>query len=345
MGDTGSQFFGFVAGFSMLLLTQVKTVYSAVIPLYLIGIPFIDTTLVIFERLQQGRSIFRADKNHIHHKLLKMGLRHNESVLVIYTLQLGMILIAWTGRYADNAVLLVSFLLITVVSIYFFTLESKITWVVVSHNNNYNLNITKTKGKKFINFSRKMIERLTFYGLIFLLFLFYFTSPLLIDSVSRSIGFLSLAIIVCLLVLKIYNISHIRLFITIALCFLGIYYIYFTEYSQNSLYIYFQHRHAYNILFFALAMFYIGHVISSYEKIAFTTNDFLMLSIVIFLFFLPNDYDWPRLIRSIAVKSFLIFTCLDLLIKKLGTKRDFVLAPAIIALGLNFLVALLPLIL
>jgi UDP-GlcNAc:undecaprenyl-phosphate GlcNAc-1-phosphate transferase len=110
LGDTGSQFLGFTAGLSMLLLTQVRTVYSPVIPLYLIGIPLIDTVIVIFERSRQGRPIFRADKNHIHHKLLRLGLRHSESVMVIYSLQLGMIIIAWTGRYADDVLLLLSFL-------------------------------------------------------------------------------------------------------------------------------------------------------------------------------------------------------------------------------------------
>ncbi len=214
MGDTGSQFLGFTAGFSMLLLTQVKTVYSPVIPLYLVGIPVIDTTMVIFERLRQGRSIFRADNNHIHHKLLKMGLRHSESVMVIYTLQLGMILIAWTGRYADNAVLLVSFLFLTGLSIYFFTLDSRITWVVKFPNNNSNPNPVKTGGTRSLILSREMTAKVTWYGLLCILFLFYSISPLVIESVPKSIGFFSFGIIVCLLLLKRFDSSYIKLFLS-----------------------------------------------------------------------------------------------------------------------------------
>jgi UDP-GlcNAc:undecaprenyl-phosphate GlcNAc-1-phosphate transferase len=345
MGDTGSQFLGFAAGLSMLLLTQVKTVYSPVIPLYLIGIPVIDTTLVIFERMRQGRPIFKADKNHLHHKLLRMGLRHSESVMVIYTLQLGMILIAWTGRYADNAVLFVSFLFLTGLSIYFFTLSSRVTWVVKPQNNNSNPSTVNKGSAGSLILSRKMTAKATWYGLLCVLCLFYFISPLLLKSISKSIGLFSFGMIVCLLLLKRFAIRDINMFLTVSFNFLALYYILFTEYSKQSFYIPFQYRHYYNILFFVLAMCYIGHLISTHEKISFTTNDFLMLAVVIFLFFLPKDYDWTSHFRSIAVKFFLIFICIELILKKLETKRDFALTPAILALGLNSLVSLLPLIL
>jgi UDP-GlcNAc:undecaprenyl-phosphate GlcNAc-1-phosphate transferase len=298
--------------------------------------------MVIFERLRQGRSIFRADKNHIHHKLLKLGLRHGESVTVIYTLQLGMILIAWAGRYADNAVLLVSFLFLTGLSLYSFTLGSSITWVVKFPNNNSIPNPVKTRSAGYLIPSRKMMAKAAWFGLLSLLFLFYFASPLLIESVPKAIGFFSFGMIACLLLSKRFDTSHIRLFLTISCYFLGLYYIFFTEYSQYSIYIFFQYRHYYNLMFFVLAMFYIGYLISTYEKISFTTNDFLMLSVVIFLFFLPKDYSWTIHIRAIAVKFFLIFICIELIFRKIKTESDFALTPAILALGVNSLVSLLP---
>jgi UDP-GlcNAc:undecaprenyl-phosphate GlcNAc-1-phosphate transferase len=341
MGDTGSQFLGFLAGFSLLLLTQARTVYSPSIPLYLIGIPLIDTTLVIFERLRQGRPIFKADNNHIHHKLLRMGLRHSESVMVIYTLQLGMILIAWTGRYADNAVLFVSFLFLTGLSIYFFTLDSRITWVVKLPNNNSNPNSVKTGGIGSRILSREMAAKMTWYGLVCVLFLFYFVSPLLIESVPKLVGLFSFGMIVCLLLLNRLNNSYVSLFLMISFYFLGLYYIFFTEYSQNSFYTFFQYRLHYNILFSLLGMCYIGHLITTLKRISLTTNNFLMLTVVIFLFFLPKDYAWTDHFRSIAVKSFLILICLDLVFKRLKMNINFALPPAILALGLNALVAFL----
>jgi len=345
MGDTGSQYLGFSAGFSVLLLTQVTTVYSPLMSLYLIGIPVIDTTMVIYERLRQDRPIFMADKNHIHHKLLNMGLRHGESVMVIYTLQFGMILIAWAGRYAENAVLLVSFLLLTGLSVYFFTLGSRITWVVQFPNNNAKPNPVKTGAKESLIVSRKMIAKATWYGLLYMLFLFYFVSPFVIKSISKSIGLFSLGMIVCLLLVKRFAIPYVSLFLTISFNFLAVYYIFFTEYSKRAFDIPFEYRHYFNILFFLLAMCYIGYLISTHEKISFTTNELLMLAVVVFLFFLPKDYDWTSHVRTIAVKFFLIFICIELIFNKLETKRDFALTPAIVALGLNSLVSLLPLIL
>jgi UDP-GlcNAc:undecaprenyl-phosphate GlcNAc-1-phosphate transferase len=342
MGDTGSQFLGFAAGLSMLLLTQVKAVYSPAILLYLIGIPIIDTIMVIFERLSQGRPIFRADKNHIHHKLLKIGLRHSESVMLIYTLQLGMILIAWAGRYADNAVLLVSFLFLTGVSLYFFTLDSRITWVVKYPNNNSNPNPVKTGNARFLIPSREMAAKLTWHGLLCTLFLFYFVSPFVIKSVSKSIGLFSFGMIVCLLLLKRFSIRDINIFLSVSFNFLALYYILFTEYSKQSFYIPFQYRHYYNILFFVLAMCYIGHLVSTHKKISFTTNEILMLAVVVFLFFLPKNYDWTGHFRSIAVKFFLVFICIELIFKKLETKKDFTITAAILALGLNSFVSFFP---
>jgi hypothetical protein len=67
-----------------------------------------------------------------------------------------------------------------------------------------------------------------------------------------------------------------------------------------------------------------------------------MLSMVIFLFFLPKDYAWTSHLRRIAVKSFLIFISIELIYRRLKTKRNFAITPAILALGLNSLVSFLP---
>jgi UDP-GlcNAc:undecaprenyl-phosphate GlcNAc-1-phosphate transferase len=342
MGDTGSQFLGFTAGFSIILLTQTNTVYSPAIALYLLGIPIIDTITVIFERIRKRIPVFKADKNHIHHKLLRLGLRHNESVMVIYSLQFGMILIAWTGRYADNAVLLVSFLLITGLSIYFFTLGSRITWVVQLANDKSKPNPVKKRGAEYHIFSRKTISELTWYGLICILIFFYLISPFLLGSIPKAVGFFSLGMIVSLLLLKKFNISYISIILVISFYFLGLYYIFFTEYSQDSILIMSAYRMHYNVLFCLIGMCYIGHVISGYKTISFSTNDFLLLAVVIFLFFLPKSYAWTIHLRSIAVKSFLLLICIQLIFKKVKTKINFALTPVILAFGLNSIIAFLP---
>ena len=134
---------------------------------------------------------------------------------------------------------------------------------------------------------------------------------------------------------------YVTLFLTISFNFLGLYYIFFTEFSKISFYISFQYRHYYNILFFLLAMCYIGHLISTHERISFTTNDFLMLTFVIFLFFLPKSFVWVGHFRGIAIKSFLIFICLELVFRRLKYSINSTLTPAVLALGLNSFVSFL----
>jgi UDP-GlcNAc:undecaprenyl-phosphate GlcNAc-1-phosphate transferase len=47
-------------------------------------VPIIDTFWIIVRRLSQGRSPFTPDRQHIHHRLLDLGLSHRQTVLVIY---------------------------------------------------------------------------------------------------------------------------------------------------------------------------------------------------------------------------------------------------------------------
>jgi hypothetical protein len=172
--------------------------------------------------------------------------------------------------------------------------------------------------------------------LLCILFLFYFVSPFVIKSVSKSIGLFSFGMIVCLLLLNKLNKSYISIILSISFYSLGLYYIFFTEYSQNSVYITFQYH---KLMFVALGMSYIGYLVSSFEIMSFSTNDFLLLTIVIFFFFLPRSYDWIIHFRSIAVKWFLLVICIQLIFRSFKTKINVTLIPAIVALGLNSLIS------
>lgn len=88
MGDAGSQFLGFAIGALVLLLIQRSAgEISPAIMLPILGLPIIDTLLVMAIRLREGRSPFSPDRNHIHHRLLALGLSHREAVAAIYLAQ------------------------------------------------------------------------------------------------------------------------------------------------------------------------------------------------------------------------------------------------------------------
>jgi UDP-GlcNAc:undecaprenyl-phosphate GlcNAc-1-phosphate transferase len=107
MGDSGSQFLGFSAGVSAVMLSDPsRSPFSPILPLFIVGLPVLDTLMVMGHRLAAGRSPFLADKNHIHHKLLSVGFFHHEAVVIIYLFQTAMIGLAYLMRWQDDADLL-----------------------------------------------------------------------------------------------------------------------------------------------------------------------------------------------------------------------------------------------
>ena len=111
MGDAGSQFLGFSVGVLSILLTQqASTPISSALPLLLIGLPVLDTLIVIALRLHAGRSPFAADRQHFHHRLLALGLDHHEAVIVIYTVQCVLLLLAWQLRFENDLLIVATFL-------------------------------------------------------------------------------------------------------------------------------------------------------------------------------------------------------------------------------------------
>src|SRR5205085_9154261 len=85
MGDTGSMFLGFVLGVTAIQTNQKSsTTVAVMIPAIALGLPILDTLLAIARRALRGRPLFQADKEHIHHRLIALGLSHRQAVLVLY---------------------------------------------------------------------------------------------------------------------------------------------------------------------------------------------------------------------------------------------------------------------
>jgi UDP-GlcNAc:undecaprenyl-phosphate GlcNAc-1-phosphate transferase len=107
MGDAGSQFLGFYLGVCAIVLTDpVRGPYSPALMSLILGLPILDTAGVMIQRLTEGRSPFTADKNHVHHKLLGLGLTHREAVLVIYGVQATLVALAYLLRWQTEVVIL-----------------------------------------------------------------------------------------------------------------------------------------------------------------------------------------------------------------------------------------------
>ncbi len=129
MGDTGSQFLGFSAGLLAVVVTQeVNTAISATLPLLILGLPVVDTLLVMGERILRGGSPFRPDRRHFHHKLLALGFDQHESVLVIYALQAAFIVLAILLRYESDVLILVVYAAMFAVVGLFYPIALGLRW-------------------------------------------------------------------------------------------------------------------------------------------------------------------------------------------------------------------------
>lgn len=86
MGDTGSMFLGYTLGTAALMSGGQKesTLVSLLVPVVALGLPFSDTMFAMVRRVLARRSIFSADREHLHHRLLDLGLTHRRAVLVLY---------------------------------------------------------------------------------------------------------------------------------------------------------------------------------------------------------------------------------------------------------------------
>jgi UDP-GlcNAc:undecaprenyl-phosphate GlcNAc-1-phosphate transferase len=116
MGDCGSQMLGLSVGALALSATQGDSnVLSAALPLLLLGLPIMDTLTVMLTRIRAGRSPFAADRNHLHHRLLALGFAHNEAVVLIYLLQVGLVLLAYFLRFELDSEILLAFSLFAAV--------------------------------------------------------------------------------------------------------------------------------------------------------------------------------------------------------------------------------------
>lgn len=128
MGDAGSQFLGhYLAVAALILVDPARAPYSPLIVLFLWGIPLLDTVGVMGQRLLEGRSLFVGDRNHIHHKLLAMGLTHRQAVTGIYMTQGFSIGCAYLLRWQTDGVVLSAYLLFAglVLSLFIFAPRAK----------------------------------------------------------------------------------------------------------------------------------------------------------------------------------------------------------------------------
>ncbi|MBN7813456.1 undecaprenyl/decaprenyl-phosphate alpha-N-acetylglucosaminyl 1-phosphate transferase [Algoriphagus sp. H41] len=116
MGDTGSLTLGFALGSLIIAFMEhnsslptgsfLKLESSFTAGIVLMIYPLYDMARVFARRISKGQHPMAADKTHIHHFLMRMGLRHDQVALVLGFLQFNLIILVFAlGGFSDNLVL------------------------------------------------------------------------------------------------------------------------------------------------------------------------------------------------------------------------------------------------
>ncbi|WP_336604357.1 MraY family glycosyltransferase [Paenibacillus sp. MMS18-CY102] len=103
MGDAGATFIGYsLAVIAVGGAFKSATFLTMVVPLLALGMPIMDTVIVMLRRLMTGKGLHQADKLHSHHLLMRWGLNQIQTVSFLYLIAavfclLSILLLIWTG--------------------------------------------------------------------------------------------------------------------------------------------------------------------------------------------------------------------------------------------------------
>ena len=118
MGDTGATFLGYIlATMSIQGLFKFYAVISFVVPFLILGLPIFDTAFAFTRRIAHGQSPMHADRSHIHHRLIDMGLNQKQAVATLYVISaiLGLSAVVLTTGGEGKAMILFAALCIVAV--------------------------------------------------------------------------------------------------------------------------------------------------------------------------------------------------------------------------------------
>ena len=109
MGDAGANFLGFtLAAISIEGTLKSAATVAVIVPVLALGLPIFDTFFAIVRRLWNGKPVGEADRGHLHHRLLDMGLSQRQTCYVMYgiSILLGLAAVSLTVVQVRDAVLI-----------------------------------------------------------------------------------------------------------------------------------------------------------------------------------------------------------------------------------------------
>ncbi len=302
MGDTGSQFLGFSLGVLVIVLSQsVNSAMSPLIPLMLLGLPILDTFAVMGQRLYEKRSPFSPDKNHIHHKLLAIGLDQYEAVFIIYLLQSSFVALAYFMLYESDALLSLIYLAISALVLGVFRLATVSSWQVKRKQLKHDSRL-----KQLINYLRKtgLLVGVPTYTLITLVPVLLLLPIVFTQQVTSDMAILAVLLLLVLLTAMISRSTHTLLLekaVVYVVAVISVYHLTYIAEGSTVLSVM-------NWLYLLLFASFVLRVRFSHEKtFQVTPLDYLVIILIILVPHLPEMHLENEFIGEMAIKLVVLF--------------------------------------
>lgn len=94
LGDGGAYLLGFfIASTSLVSATKGSIMAALLVMIVALGVPILDTFFAIARRALRGVPIFRADAEHIHHRLILLGFSKTKALIALYSVSVALSLI------------------------------------------------------------------------------------------------------------------------------------------------------------------------------------------------------------------------------------------------------------
>jgi UDP-GlcNAc:undecaprenyl-phosphate GlcNAc-1-phosphate transferase len=122
MGDAGSMMIGLSVIWLLVLGTQGDSGFRPVTALWIIAIPLLDMFSVMHRRLKKGQSPLMADRDHLHHIMIRLGLSHRKALATISLLAAIFGMFGLVGEYFGfpEFLMLILFIVLAIVYDLFF---------------------------------------------------------------------------------------------------------------------------------------------------------------------------------------------------------------------------------
>ena len=330
MGDSGSQFLGFSAVVLSLMITQGRTPLSPLIPIVILGFPILDTVIVMAERIAERRPIFSADKNHLHHRLIRLGFFHTEAVTAIYVIQAFLVIAAVFLKYQSEWLLFGGYVIFSLLVVAVFSYADRIQWQFTR----FGFFDTMVKGKlKKLRGHRYVIRvsfQITEYGLPAVLLLTCF----LPSSIPVYLSIASGVAIVILLVMSFLKKSW-EPSVLMAVLYFFTPFLVFLSTEEPFAWMNIVYKRLYELSFLVLSIFVISTLKFTHRRQGFTIkpSDFLILFVAVVVPFLLGDFIQNKNIPAIATKTVVFFFGYEVLVGELRGEYGKLTVFTIIALA------------